>query len=194
MYNRKYESMNIGIDISQVVYEGTGVGRYVREMVKQIVQIDTENTYILFGSSLRQKDKLWDFGKVIQKINSSVKLIIIPLPLTILDILWNKLHIFPITRFTGPLDIFWASDWTQPPLGLTSGITTIHDVSFLHFPDSFDAKIISVQKRRLNWAKRECQHFLCDSEATKSDVEKLLNIDSARLSVIYPGYAPTLSS
>ena len=180
--------MNIGIDISQVVYENTGVGRYVREMVKHLVSIDSENTYVLFGSSLRQRNVLKSFCDEIQKINPSVKTVIIPLPPTILDILWNRLHIIPVTWFTGPLDIFWSSDWTQPPLGNTHGITTIHDLSFLRFPKSFDNTIISVQKRRLNFATRECKQFLCDSEATRHDVEKLLNIDSSRLSVIYPGY------
>ena len=185
--------MKIGIDISQIVYENTGVGRYVREMVKHLVHTDSEHTYVLFGSSLRHQDVLENFCDEIQKINPSVKTVILPLPPTILDILWNRLHIIPIPLFTGPLDIFWSSDWTQPPLGKTRGMTTIHDLSFLRFPDSFNNKILSVQKRRLHWAKRECQHFLCDSEATKQDVEKLLKISSSRLSVIYPGYSDSSS-
>jgi hypothetical protein len=185
--------MKIGIDISQVVYKNTGVGRYVREMVKHLVSIDSENTYVLFGSSLRQRNVLKSFCDEIQKINPSVKTVIIPLPPTILNILWNRLHIIPITWFTGPLDIFWSSDWTQPPLGNARGMTTIHDLSFLRFPKSFDNTIISVQKRRLKAAKRECQHFLCDSQTTKIDVEQLLCIDSNRLSVVYPGYSDSFS-
>ena len=181
--------MKIGIDISQIVYENTGVSRYVREMVKHIIRIDSKHSYVLFGSSLRQRNVLENFYDEIQKINPSVKTVILPLPPTILDILWNRLHVIPITWLTGPLDMFWSSDWTQPPLGKAKGITTIHDLSFLRFPDSFNNKILSVQKRRLNWAKRECQHFLCDSEATKQDVKNLLNIDSSRLSVVYPGYS-----
>ena len=187
--------MNVGIDISQVVYEGTGVGRYVREMVKQIIQLDTNNTYVLFGSSLRQRNKLETFCDEVKNSNPSIKTVIISLPPTILDWLWNILHIIPIPWFTGPVDVFWSSDWTQPPLGKgVRGITTIHDVSFLHYPESFDKTIISVQNHRLKWAKRECQHFLCDSEATKRDAEKLLHIDPSRLSVIYPGYSSALNT
>jgi len=181
--------MNIGIDISQIVYENTGVGKYVREMVKHLIRMDSKNSYVLFGSSLRRRKALISFCEEIKNINSLTKSVLIPFPLTILDILWNRLHIVPITWFTGPLDVFWSSDWTQPPLGKTRGITTIHDLSFLRFPDSFNSKISSVQKHRLYWTTRECQHFLCDSEATKRDVEILLKIDFSRLSVIYPGYS-----
>jgi len=180
--------MNIGIDISQVVYEGTGVGRYVREMVKHLVRIDSNNTYVLFGSSLRQQDALRLFCNEIKIINPSVKTVIIPFPPTMLDVLWNIFHIFPITWFTGPLDLFWSSDWTQPPLGKASGMTTIHDVSFLKFPNSFPQKIIQVQKRRLHQVKKACQIILCDSKTTKDDVEKYLNIPEEKLIVVYPGY------
>jgi hypothetical protein len=47
--------------------------------------------------------------------------------------------------------------------------------------------IVSVQKRKLKWVKKEVQKILCISEATKKDAEELLHIDKSRLAVIYPG-------
>ncbi len=180
--------MRIGIDISQIVYEGTGVGRYVREMVRSLLKIDQTNEYVLFGASLRQKNKFYNFYNEVRTINKNVTLKAWLLPPTLLDILWNQLHIVSVEWLIGNIDIFWSSDWTQPPLDRAKGITTIHDVSFLRFPESFDVKIVAVQKRRLAQAKRECQTFLCDSEATKKDVKKLLGIDEKRLRVVYPGF------
>lgn len=178
--------MRIGIDISQIVHSGTGVGVYVRNMVEKIVREDTKNEYILFGASLRRQHELISF---IKKLNAhNVKGVIIPIPPSILDILWNTLHIYPVTWFTGPLDVFWSSDWTQPPLDGAHGITTIHDVSFLRFPESFAQKIVDVQKRRLYWAAKTCKLFLCDSEATKQDVKKFLSIPEDKLRVVYPGF------
>jgi len=193
--------MRIGIDISQAVYEGTGVGRYVREMVKNLVKQDQTNTYVLFGSSLRLRGKLEAIYNEVQRINPTVEKVILPLPPALLDILWNKLHIIPVTWFTGPLDIFWSSDWIQPPLGKVKGITTIHDLSFVKFPESFESQkirlhrgqilqaVVDVQKRRLNHAVKECSHFLCDSEATKRDVETFFRVPASKLSVIYPGFS-----
>lgn len=179
--------MRIGIDISQVVHEGTGVGNYVREMVRALLTIDQRNEYILFGSSLRLRHKLEQYYETVK--NPSVKLCILPIPPTMLDLLWNKLHILPVETFIGPVDVFWSSDWTQPPLKHALGVTTIHDLTALRYPESFgETNIVDVQKRRLVWAKRECSYFLCDSKATSEDAIKLLHIPVDKLHVVYPGF------
>jgi len=179
--------MRIAIDVSQIVYTGTGVSRYVSHMVESCIRLAPEHEFILFGSSLRQKGALMSYVSSLTNRYKNVRAVVLPFPLSILDILWNKLHILPIQIFLGDIDIFWSSDWIQPPIGKAFGMTTIHDVSFLHYPESFDKKILDVQKRRLFWAKKECRLFLCDSKATKDDVEKLLHLPSSSSVVVYPG-------
>ena len=181
--------MRIGIDISQIVYEGTGVKRYVEEIVRGLLQIDKENEYILFGASLRQYAVFRRYFQGILHLSKKVRLVTVPLPPTVLDIIWNKLHILPVEWFTGPLDIFWSSDWTQPPLVHAKGVTTIHDVSFLKFPENFAEKIITIQKRRLAAAQKNCRMFFCDSEATRLDAKELLGIHEDQLKVVYPGFS-----
>lgn len=181
--------MKIGIDISQVVYAGTGVAKYVRKLVTTLVESDKNNQYVLFGSSLRRKDALISFYQSLLCDKKRVTLRLWSMPPTLLDFLWNRIHTFPIEWFIGGVDVFWSSDWTQPPLGKTIGITTIHDVSFLRYPESFPASIRSVQKRRLKHAKMECSIFLCDSKATKQDCIELLGIAESKLDVVYPGIA-----
>lgn len=180
--------MRIGIDISQIVYEGTGVGTYVRKLVTELIRRDTKNYYVLFGASLRQREKFRSFYGSLPCDRKRVKLCIIPIPPTVLDMLWNTFHIIPVEWFTGTIDIFWSSDWTQPPLQHSRGVTTVHDLSVLRYPESFNRKIISVQKRRLQQAKKECSLFLCDSIATKNDCMELLNIARSKLTVVYPGF------
>ena len=194
--------MKIGIDISQIVHEGTGVGNYVRRMVMELLKHDTKNEYVLFGASLRRRQVFYQFFQSlhkipgIEKINSGnlgfkrVRLVVVPIPPVLLDLLWNKLHVAPIEWFTGPLDVFWSSDWTQPPLRYANGVTTIHDLSVYRSSESFvDTNIVEVQKRRLTWAKKECDYFLCDSEATKQDILHILHIPSSKIYVVYPGFS-----
>ncbi|OGG24530.1 hypothetical protein A3A79_05090 [Candidatus Gottesmanbacteria bacterium RIFCSPLOWO2_01_FULL_43_11b] len=172
--------MRIGIDISQIVYEGTGVGNYVRHMVTELLKHDTKNEYVLFGASLRRRK---EFREYFPKKH----LVIVPIPPTLLDILWNRFHIFPVEWFTGSLDVFWSSDWTQPPLIHAKGVTTIHDLTVFRHPESFVTKIIEVQRRRLTKAAKLCSAFFCDSEATKKDAIELLGIPQNKLFVVYPG-------
>lgn len=181
--------MKIGIDISQVVYEGTGVATYVCRMVEALLSVDNHNAYVLFGSSLRKRSKLNEFAIRLKKIYPNVSFVFLPFPSWLLDVLWNRLHIIPIEWIIGNVDVFWSSDWTQPPLARAYGMTTIHDVSFLRFPETFAQTIIDVQKRRLAWAKRECKAILCDSEATKMDTIEFYNVNPRILHVVYPGIA-----
>jgi glycosyltransferase involved in cell wall biosynthesis len=179
--------MRIGIDISQIIYEGTGVGRYVRELVSTLIRLFPEHEYVLFGSSLRKRNILFKFTEQMKNISPNVKAVLWLIPPTILDILWNKFHILPVTWLIGSIDVFWSSDWTQPPLAKAKGVTTIHDLSFLRYPESFHKKIIEVQNRRLNRAKKECSRFFCDSEATKNDVIDYCHISADKCIVVYPG-------
>src|ERR1700704_6378142 len=107
-------SMIIGIDISQIVY-GTGVGNFVERLVDAMVSNDTTNTYILFASSLRRKEKFLTLQqKYKDKKNVTIK--IFSFPPAFLDMLWNKMHVLPIELFIGKVDVFISSDWTQPPV------------------------------------------------------------------------------
>lgn len=180
--------MRIGIDISQVVYTGTGVGRYVREMVLTMTRIAPSHEYVLFGGAWGRKKELQAFVDEVKQSGVNVTAVLVPLPPTVLDFLWNTLHILPITLFTGNIDVFWSSDWTQPPLGGVVGMTTIHDVSFLRYPETFPEIIVSVQQKRLKRATYENSLFLCDSQATKEDVMTYLHVPEGKLHVVYPGF------
>jgi len=193
--------MRIGIDISQIVHEGTGVGKYVQEMVRALVREDSKNEYILFGASLRKRQVFSIFFDSLSAAKK-VTLKVFPIPPTLLDLLWNILHIFPIQWFIGKIDVFWSSDWTQPPLGSAKGMTTIHDLIAIKFPEethnltefsgskmNISSNIHAVHIRRLRRVKEECDVILCDSEATKNDCISLLGLDPKSISVVYPGYS-----
>jgi hypothetical protein len=179
--------MIIGIDISQTLY-GTGVGNYVSYLVKEMVKKSSDDQFILFFSSLRGTVPSDLFN--LTKTNKNVSLKVFSIPPTLLDLLWNKLHMFPIEWFIGPVDVFLSSDWTEPPVKQAKKVTILYDFIVYKYPQeshnqtSFNLKnlilmpnIVSVQKRKLKWVKKEVQKILCISEATKKDAEELLHND-----------------
>lgn len=177
--------MRIGIDISQLAYEKSGVANYVKNLVYFLVQADTKNEYILFYSSLRK-----NFNFSIFNFQSKPKNVIIKtykFPPLFLDFIWNKLHIFPIENLIGDVDVFISSDWTQPPTRKAKKVTVLYDLIVYKYPEETGKKIVSVQKRRLKWVKRESDKILCISEATKKDAREILGIEEKQLMVVYPG-------
>jgi glycosyltransferase involved in cell wall biosynthesis len=170
--------MRIGIDVSQMAHKGTGVASYTKNLVEQFLKIDEENEYVFFFSSLRKNPPKLSHLKAFK------------IPPIVLEFLWNRLHLCPIEWFIGKVDVFLSSDWLQPPTGAKK-VTTIHDLIVYKYPESFQQRgghnIVTNQKKRLKWIKKECDVIICDSEATKKDVREILGIPEAKLKVVYPG-------
>lgn len=176
--------MRIGIDISQTAYEGTGVSEYLTSLVNALIKVDRKNEYVLFFSSMRK-----DFPSSIFHLPFSerVKVKVFRLPPTLLDLMWNRLHIVPIEWLIGEVDVFISSDWTEPPTVKAKNATILYDLIVCKYPNETDKKIVETQKRRLEWVKKECDMIFCISESTKQDAIRTLGIDDNKLKVIYPG-------
>jgi len=179
--------MKIGIDISQIAYEGSGVASYTANLVKSLLKIDSEDTFVLFGSSLRKRKSLKDFVKSLEARNTKVKFSFFPPKL--LEFLWNGVHTFPVENFIGEVDVFHSSDWLEPPTKKAKRVTTIHDLAVFKFPDSFRPRgghdIVGNQKRRLHFVKNFSHKIIAVSETAKKDAMEILHLPEEKITVIY---------
>lgn len=184
--------MKIGIDISQIVYEGTGVSTYTRSLVQALVKASRNDEFVLFGSSLRIRRSLKEFLKSLQAKNVKGKFSC--LPPSLLEFLWNGVHLFPIENFIGEVDVFHSSDWLEPPTRSAKKVTTIHDLTVFKYPETFSPRgghdIVKNQKRKLFFAKKECDLIICVSETTKQDAMEILGIPERKLAVVYEAADP----
>lgn len=175
--------MKLGIDISQVVYKGSGVARFTDGLTRAICKYDSSNEWHFFFSSLRQGVPR-DLAAHIK--SRGFKLHTESFPPTVLTKVWNDVHFFDIQNFTGKLDWFITSDWTEPPATCKKA-TIIHDLAFKRFPETVDKTILRTQQKRLKWVARESKVIFADSRATKSDITEYLGIPADRIHVNYPG-------
>lgn len=176
--------MKVGIDVSQIVYE-TGVSWYTENLVKNLLKIDRENRYLLFGGAVRQADnlktKVGSFGGQYQFKSFSVSPVMA-------DKLWNKWHYFPLEIFTGKLDVVHTSDWCEP-WTRASKITTIHDLSPFLYPEYVTndriRNVWAVHKRKYGWVKKEGVKVIAVSEFTKKDAIEVLGLPEKQIEVVY---------
>ncbi len=176
--------MVIGIDVSQLAYPNTGVANFLANFVQNLIDLDSKDEFVLFFSSLRNdlRFRIYDLRK-----NKNVQIKTFRIPPTVLDLLWNRLHIIPIENFIGDVDVFITSDWTEPPVKKAKKATILYDLIVYKYPNETAAKIVETQKRKLKWVKKESDKILCISESTAKDAEEILGIDKNRLEVVYPG-------
>lgn len=178
--------MKIGIDISQIVY-GTGVSKYTKNLLISLFEVDKNNEYIFFGGSLRRTEELRKFQRTLK--GSVLKTF--PISPVVANLIWNKLHMFPIENFIGDVDIFHSSDWTQPPTRRAKAVTTIHDLAPVLYPEESHTNVVSAHSRRLEWVKKEVDRVIAVSEATKKDIIQHLGIPESKISVVHE--APDIS-
>jgi len=169
--------MKIAIDVSQVVHPG-GVGVYTRNLVNNLLKIDKENEYLLFGASLRKYQLLQQpfLGEFTTKFY--------PLPPTIMEFIFNQLRFPPIEFFTGKIDLFHSSDWIEPKANCLK-VTTVHDLAPIIYPEMHDIKIVEVFKRKLKLVKKESKTIIAVSSSTKNDLVNKIGISEEKIKVIY---------
>lgn len=170
--------MKIGIDVSQASY-GTGVSKYTYALFSHLEKNYPHEHFIPFGYSLRKKSFL-------KELFPNAK--IWSLPPTLIEVLWNTLHIFPVEKITGSIDIYHSSDWTQGPSSAKK-VTTVHDLSPFIFPAEMSSggvrDIVSVHRRKMHWVSKECDQIIAVSNTTASDLVKLCGIPSKKITVVY---------
>lgn len=179
--------MKIGIDISQIAYKGTGVGRFTNSLINALLEHDKSNKFYFYFFSLR---KTFDSKLEKRILNKGHKLIKLPIPPSLLSIINNNIHSSFLSSIiyylSSDLDYFLSSDWTEPALK-TNKATVVHDIVFKQYSETLDKKIVSVQEQRLRWVRKESKIIFSDSQSTKDDLIKFFNIESEKIIVNYPG-------
>lgn len=185
--------MRIAIDVSAIIY-GTGVSVYTKNLIENLYKLDKENEYILFGGSLRRfnelKNKVLHLSDIVDENKERTSERLFPIPPTVADLIWNRLHVLRIEKLVGKNDVFHSSDWTQPPSS-SFKVTTIHDLVPLKFPELSDPKLVSVHTARLKWVCKEVDRVIVPSVATSRDVEGL-GIKKERIRIIPEAPNPSI--
>ncbi|MCR4326161.1 MAG: glycosyltransferase family 4 protein [Candidatus Roizmanbacteria bacterium] len=183
--------MRIVIDISQAQYAGTGVARYVNELIPHIIdRARSDDTITLFYNSRHVRYAELGLAKKLaqQRKERPYRVVTSRLPEKVLHVVWNRLHMFPIELWVGKHDIFFYSDWFTPPTQARR-FTTVHDLVFRRFSETVDQYVRSTQEKRLQYLvnSNPPATLFVDSQATHKDVVDYYGVDAARVPVVYPG-------
>ena len=175
----------IGIDVTSAVTQGGGIGRYTRELIFALLQEDKQSAYRLFHA------KMPATLPVPNPIPTAPNATNHPAPISDkwLYRLWYRLHLpLPIQWVTGELDLFHSPDFTLPPIqGNIPTLLTVHDLSFVHFPDTFTPALVNYLNGVVPRSVQRATHILADSQATKRDLMGIWNTPSDKITVLLAG-------
>lgn len=167
--------MRIGIDARMYSSEFTGIGRYVYELIANLLKIDQKNEYVLFMNQ-PEFDKFEIPNKRVRKVLVNAKHYSFAEQMRY----WRKLK-------RAKLDIMHFTHFNAPILYRRPSVVTIHDLTLSFFP----GKKMNSSFHRMAYNKvlrgvlKHAKRVIAVSENTKKDLEEVSRTSPQKIEVIY---------
>ena len=185
--------MRIGIDYTAAARQRAGIGRYTRELVGALLALVGQDgilphQYIIFAATGGLSIENWrlEIGRDHAQFRT------LPISDEWLARLWHRARLpIPVEAITGPLDVFYSPDFVLPPTRRTTRtLLTVHDLSFLRYPEAFVPKLRRYLMRVVPRSVARANLVLADSAHTRSDIVSLLGVPPDKVQVLYSGVHP----
>jgi glycosyltransferase involved in cell wall biosynthesis len=164
--------MRIGVDARIVHYARGGIANYVLRLLETLAALDVDTDYYVLHS---RKER----APFIPGPNFR--------PVTCWTPSHNRLERWAlgleIARLR--LDLLHTTDFIPPAFGYRRSVITIHDLTFLHYPQFVTVESRRYYNRQIEWAARRAGHILADSHATKSDLVSMLDVPPEKVTVVH---------
>ncbi|MGB9675356.1 MAG: glycosyltransferase, partial [Candidatus Nanoarchaeia archaeon] len=171
--------MNVGL-ISLIAKQKTGIDNYTQSLVENLIKIGKANNLYLIRYKENQDEIYTKTHEVtIPKIPFKLMNILhlyFRLPYAISKIDINVLH-FPAHEHTQIIPFF-----LKPKI---KKILTIHDLTPLLHPETHTKPTVLLWNSTLRLIKNKIDMILANSQNTKNDCIKYLNIPEEKIKVIY---------
>jgi glycosyltransferase involved in cell wall biosynthesis len=82
------------------------------------------------------------------------------------------------------LDVLHSPDFIPPAAGARRRIITVHDLTFLYYPEFLTAESRRYYAAQIGWAVEAADHISADSEATRRDLIDLLGVPPSKVTTV----------
>lgn len=128
----------MGIDATPLLGVRSGVGRYVEHLATSLSARDdvalTATAFTLRGAQ-----------RLAAAVPDGVSTRNRPVPARALQALWSRTELPPVEWLTGRVDVFHATNFVLPPVRRARGVVTVHDLAYLHSPETVSAASLRYQ-------------------------------------------------
>jgi glycosyltransferase involved in cell wall biosynthesis len=181
--------VKVGFDAKRFFNNFTGLGNYSRFVIGALSENIPENEYFLYSPKVKNHS---EFNLILERPN--IRVIKAPS-------IYNRLNAGSLWRTWGisreasvkNLDVFHGLSQELPikmPVRIKK-IVTVHDLIFIRYPDLYNPLDVFIYKAKVKAACQQADNILATSIQTKSDIVDFLNIDPAKIDVLYQGCHPS---
>jgi len=186
--------MKIGIDANWAIFDQSGIGKYTENLIKALLDVDTENQYVLFFDYFRDRDhRRQMIQKLIAKAKAPVK-VVTNHNLSILKEFLLQFPRFSKYFYREPVDVMHFPFFSGVPAKVeVPAVVTIHDLTFLYYPEHRGAKTSNFYLKRTKLAIQTAQKIIAVSEATRQDLIKELGVLPEQIKTVPEGVTANFS-
>lgn len=121
------------MDATPLLGQRSGVGRYLSGVLDGLRQIADGPDIVLTLFSIR--------GSVPAPLPRGTTMAPRRAPARLLNRLWGRVPFPPVEMLTGRVDVFHGTNFVLPPLARAGGVVTVHDLTYLRFPETIDDNV-----------------------------------------------------
>jgi glycosyltransferase involved in cell wall biosynthesis len=172
--------MRVCIDIQSAIAQRAGVGRYTMMLAENLAIHRGQDEVALFYFDFKrqgvpfpvpgakQNAVRWVPGRLVQKA-------------------WKTINWPPFDFFSGPADVFHFPNFIRPPLARGRSVVTIHDVAFLRYPETIEARNYDYLTSQIRQTVERADAIITVSDFTAREVTELLGVPAQKLFPIASG-------
>ena len=180
--------MRIAVDLSPLSHPRTGIGNYLRGMVRGLLEAARPGDEIVPFAPTSLWGRQW-VEEALGDAGAHVRVVTLPFA-HVWRTAWSRLGRPPVERFLGAVDVLHFSDWMYPPQRAGVRATTVHDLVPLRFRHWVTRRTYAMHTAKYENAARTCDVVFANSRYTREDVVAMLGVPRGRVPVAYPGVDP----
>lgn len=166
--------MHIGIDCRLPTYQMGGISQYTIHLIRALGEIAGENRFTIFHMQREPRTFLPEDGTVFSRSN-------------LFTPCHHRLEKFALSveMARHRLDVLHSPDFILPLWGASRKIITVHDLTFLFYPQFLTAESRRYYSGQIGWAVANADHVITDSAATRGDLLEHLGVSEDKVTTIH---------
>ncbi len=186
-FQKEASTLKVCIDIQAAIAQRAGVGRYTKSLVEHLGPLAGPDQLTLFYFDFKRRGVpfhvpnaseravTWCPGRIVQKA-------------------WKTIDWPAFDWFAGSADVYHFPNFIIPPLRRGRTVVTIHDVSFMRFPDAAEPKNLQYLNGQIRKTIERADLILTDSQFSADEMTELLNVAPDRVKAVHLGLTPNMGA
>jgi len=174
--------MKIGIDATAVPPKPMGAGLYILYLIRELADLESDHVFVVFA-----QDYLKPFFANINSPHITFRWVHSMHPAV--RLFWEQ-TVFPGLIRREKLDLLHSPHYTMPLSKPVPQIVTYHDLIFFLYPEVHTREKRVFFPWMIRRSARKADLIITDSDSTKRDAAKLLDIPMGKMVTVPLGYQP----